>query len=281
MIRVPTLRDGYVPPADILVATAWNTAEAAADFPSSRGLKHYLIQGFETWNGETERVLATYRLPFTRIAVSTHLAHCVQEAVGPGKIEVVSNGCDFELSPSLNAGKRRPYDIGMVYARPRFKQSDVGLRALDMVRRRYPALRVLMFGAHGPRETPAPGTRCLVSPPQNKIPELYASADIWISSSPSEGFCLPALEASRMGCAIAAVDNGGIRDIIKDGENGLLTPPNDPEALARAIFLLLENPRMKDRLVSKSLAHSRNFNWTRAADSLEALFHRSLREAAA
>ena len=57
----------FVPPADALVASAWQTAQFAAKLPNSAGKKFYFIQHHESlWTRDKERAEKTYRLPFQK-----------------------------------------------------------------------------------------------------------------------------------------------------------------------------------------------------------------------
>jgi glycosyltransferase involved in cell wall biosynthesis len=57
-----------------------------------------------------------------------------------------------------------------------------------------------------------------------------------------------AAEALMRGTAVIASDTGGLREFVRPRETGLLVPPQDPEALADALFLLLENRGMAESL---------------------------------
>src|SRR5690606_6702535 len=59
-----------LPAADVLVATAWHTASWVAAATGERGGGAYLIQGYETWDGATEAVRDTWRLPLRKVVIS-------------------------------------------------------------------------------------------------------------------------------------------------------------------------------------------------------------------
>jgi glycosyltransferase involved in cell wall biosynthesis len=63
-----------------------------------------------------------------------------------------------------------------------------------------------------------------------------------------EGAPKALMEASAAGRAIVTTDIPGCRDIVREGENGLLVPPRDATALASAIRLLIENPDLRRRM---------------------------------
>jgi glycosyltransferase involved in cell wall biosynthesis len=70
----------------------------------------------------------------------------------------------------------------------------------------------------------------------------YSRMDILVVPSLSEAFPLVALEGMVMNLPIVGADVGGLTEIILDGETGLLVPPGDSAALARACQYLLRNP---------------------------------------
>ena len=73
------------------------------------------------------------------------------------------------------------------------------------------------------------------------IPKLLGSMDIFVLPSLWEGFPLSLLEASAAGKALVATDVEGNNEIVKAGINGLLVPPRDSGALARAVGELISN----------------------------------------
>jgi len=60
------------------------------------------------------------------------------------------------------------------------------------------------------------------------------------------------LEAMACGRPVVATPVGGILDVIKDGENGILIPVNDGDALANAIHEVLSNAELRNRLGKKA-----------------------------
>ncbi len=76
------------------------------------------------------------------------------------------------------------------------------------------------------------------------IPELLAGCDLFVLPSLYEGLPLSILEAMAAGKAVVATAVGGTPEAVLDGETGLLVPPGDPVALARAIREILSNPSL-------------------------------------
>jgi glycosyltransferase involved in cell wall biosynthesis len=80
------------------------------------------------------------------------------------------------------------------------------------------------------------------------IVSLLMSSSIVVVPSTKEGMPFSLLEAMSSGKAVLASDIPGIKDIIKDGENGLLVPPSDPDALAKGLSTLRKDQALRDRL---------------------------------
>ena len=77
---------------------------------------------------------------------------------------------------------------------------------------------------------------------------LYRAADFAIVPSHWESFGLSAAEAMASGLAVVASAVGGLTDYMVDGDNGLLTPAQNPDALAAAIRRLVDNPVLRAKL---------------------------------
>ena len=157
----------------------------------------------------------------------------------------------------------------MLYSTVPFKRTHDGLEAIKMVKDRFPCLNVVFFGSEFPEIPLIEDSKFFRRPSQEKIRSIYLSTRIWISPSLVEGFCLPALEAISLGCAVVATDSLGIQDIITDGKEGLLVEPGNPKELAKTIIRVLENRELERRLQLAGLKKSQQFSWEASADKLE------------
>ena len=83
---------------------------------------------------------------------------------------------------------------------------------------------------------------------RNDIPELMSALDVFVSSSLWEGLPNVVLEAMAAGKPVVATSVGGTPEVVVDGVTGLLVPPHNPEAMARAIIRLLKNPELGTRM---------------------------------
>ena len=90
-------------------------------------------------------------------------------------------------------------------------------------------------------------------PFESEVLRLYTEADIFLSSSLSEGFPQTFFEAMARGTAIISTNVGGIPDIIKEGVNGLLITPRDSQQIADAIIRLIENTKLRARLIENGI----------------------------
>lgn len=85
---------------------------------------------------------------------------------------------------------------------------------------------------------------------QNELYSIYHQASIFVLPSLTEAFGVVILEAIAAGAVPVASNVGGIPEIIQDEVNGLLVPPDNPEALASAVIRLLKNPDLMEKLRS-------------------------------
>jgi glycosyltransferase involved in cell wall biosynthesis len=80
------------------------------------------------------------------------------------------------------------------------------------------------------------------------MPRVLGEADIVCLPSYREGLPKSLLEAMAAGLPCVTTDVPGCREAVRNGENGWLVPPRDPQALARALKLLIENPDLRYRM---------------------------------
>lgn len=119
--------------------------------------------------------------------------------------------------------------------------------------------------------------------PWNEIPAFLAMADVVVVPSVQDAYGnidgLPTvlLEAMALGKPVVATKLGGIELVIREGENGLLCPPGDPDALSAAIILLLKDEALRLRLGRAARQSVETyFNWHRVVLTLEALFEKAV-----
>jgi len=80
------------------------------------------------------------------------------------------------------------------------------------------------------------------------LPTYYALMDIFIHPSLRDGMPNAVLEAMACEKAVVATPVGGILDVVKDSETGLIVPANDAESLSNAIIKLLDDQSLRNRL---------------------------------
>lgn len=101
---------------------------------------------------------------------------------------------------------------------------------------------------------------------------FYKSADIFAFPSFSEIFGIVNLEAMACSTPIIASKVGGIPDVVIDGENGLLVPPRDSEALTDALIYLLENEDIREKMGKNGRRRVKGYSWERIADRTEKIY---------
>ncbi len=97
--------------------------------------------------------------------------------------------------------------------------------------------------------------------PADDLPRYYAAADVFAApATGGESFGLVLAEAMAAGAPVVAGDNPGYRAVLRDGRDGLLTPPRDPAALAATIERLLDDEPLRRRLIDAGRARARDFD---------------------
>jgi hypothetical protein len=106
--------------------------------------------------------------------------------------------------------------------------------------------------------------------PAERLPEIYAAADLYVWPSVREAYGMALLEAQASGVPAVAGAVGGVGDIVRDGETGLLTKEGDATAFAEAIRTLLADPARRARMGARArevVAHDHTI--ARAAEVLD------------
>jgi glycosyltransferase involved in cell wall biosynthesis len=196
------------------------------------------------------------------VAISRWMENQAKESIlGKIPISCIHHGIDTELFQPLDRATCRsalniPRDANVIlfgaqYLSEYRKGGDLLLKALkalpDDLRRR---TILLTFGEGGKSLGEQLDLRVFelgfVSGDRLKV-LAYSAADVFVSPARAESFGLVLQEAAACGVPSVGFRVGGIPDIVRHGETGLLADPEDWEGLARGIVELLENPAQRQK----------------------------------
>jgi glycogen(starch) synthase len=164
------------------------------------------------------------------------------------------------------------------------KGFDLMLRAFARLTGRYPAARLTIAG-DGPERDALKGCAADLgisqrvdflgwTPPQ-AVPTLINAATIVVIPSRTETLGLVAIQAAQMARPVAAVQVGGLAEVVVHGETGILAGPEDSRALAEAIIMLLERPEQARQMGRAARERALDvFAWERHVDAYQALYRR-------
>lgn len=199
---------------------------------------------------------------FPRVAaVSDDMSRQLREyGISSAALSTIANGVDLDrfrdAQPTLRAELNPPGPLlGAVGRLSPEKGLDGLLHAAAKLAARFPEVRWALVGdgpQRGALEQLASklgiADRVTFTGRREDMPGIYASLDALLLPSLDEGLPMVVLEAMAAGRPVLASRVGAIGHVIRDGENGLLAPPGDVEALRGAIERLLAEPGLGTRL---------------------------------
>jgi glycosyltransferase involved in cell wall biosynthesis len=167
----------------------------------------------------------------------------------------------------------------------RYKSVEVLLKAVPIVQRQVPDLRLVIVGEGDDRQRLEGVARELRIAdaveftgfvPEHRQVEYMQKAWCAVSTSAKEGWGMTTTEANACGTPVIASNVPGLRDAVRDGETGILTPYGDHEALARAMVKMLQDREFRERLSAESVRYAAGFTWDAAADQTLACLQRRM-----
>jgi glycosyltransferase involved in cell wall biosynthesis len=254
----------FVPPMLLSFARAARRAARDADLVHA----HWLPAGIvavaagrpfvvQLWGTDVElarrapwlarRVLRRARLA---ICASQELAGAARE-LGARTVRVIPSGVDLPNTVG------EPDDPPHVLYAGRLSE-EKGLLELVEAARGLP----LVVAGDGPLRDRVPGALGFV--PHDQLLRLYRRAAVVVCPSRREGFGVVCAEAMAHGRPVVAAAVGGLRDLVVDGETGLLVPSRDVPALRAALERLLGDPELRRRLGAAARERAREaLSWDR------------------
>ena len=193
-------------------------------------------------------------------------------AVSAEKIELIHNGVDVDrfgsalsCQPSVIRNELGLGDgpvIGIIGRLSDVKGHIYLIKAMQAVSKQFPQAQLLIVG-EGKMEILLKKLvanlglekKVIFIPSCDDTAKILQVIDVFAMPSLKEGLGLSLIEAMAAGLAVVGTNIGGIVNLIKDQENGLLVPVQDAQALAQAIILLLKEPKKRKILGG----HARSF----------------------
>jgi len=231
------------------------------------------------------------------IAVSNNVKNSLLNCgVSEGRIETIPLCVDVDSFNSSLSNVQKPERITeesktqavlFVGNVSKIKGLDIFLEAAEIISREYQSAE-FVIALHEPRET-IRRVRAMVSDRLSShvkvrgvarnMPRLIASSDIVVTPFRStrnvSDIPLIALEAMAVGRPVVASRVGGIRELICNGENGILLQQNRADLLATAIVNLLKNPSLRKKLGKRAISTiNRRHTHTEASRKLDNLYQK-------
>ncbi len=211
----------------------------------------------------------------------------------PGQFTVVRSGID--LRPFRRAGERRascrarlglrPDDfvVGTLGRLEPIKGVEDLLRGFLLAAARHPSLR-LLFGGDGPLKKRllalARGAgvqeRVTFTPAWVDAPDFLPALDLFALVSRNEGMGRALVEAMASGLPVIATNVGGMPEVLEEGRVGLLVPQGDPEAIARALARLMDDPRLARAFARRGRSRAVGFGAGRMGHALMRVYREVL-----
>jgi glycosyltransferase involved in cell wall biosynthesis len=171
------------------------------------------------------------------------------------------------IKEEFNIGSNAPF-IGVVGNIQFWKGQHIIIRAVDILRLKYPMLTCLLVGAISPDKNDSEyyeelkkeisekklAGNVILTGYRGDVPDIMNALDIIIHSSiEPEPFGMVVLEGMSLKKPVIAANIGGPVEIIEDGISGFLVPPNEPGIVAGRIDVLLQDQGLRQRIGDNAL----------------------------
>ncbi|MEE5988835.1 glycosyltransferase family 4 protein [Ligilactobacillus equi] len=254
---------------DFVIATGAGTVDVALElFKNSK--KYYFIQDFEadqnkeSWDIFEEQLFKTYDSGLINITVSKWLKDIVDQH-STKESTYIRNPISLESyrvkTPIEDRDRNK---IGMLYHNSPRKGCKYTLLALEKVKKDFPNIKVVMFGACPPPESLPDWITYYENATQEQTIDIYNSISIFVSGPIKEGFGLTGLEAMACGAALISSNNLGAMEYAENNRNSLLSSIKDVNGMKKNIEELLMDDRKRIKLAKQGVETAKGYSWDKA-----------------
>ena len=139
--------------------------------------------------------------------------------------------------------------------------------AMQIVWEKYPDLKI--YTTEGTLSTNKNTKILNINGNMDFLKKIYRNARMFVCSSHSEGFGLPALEAMSQRCPVVTTNTGGSNEYAKDGYNSIVVPAKNYKKLAEGILKLMEDENLCRQFIDNGFETAQNFHWGNACKLFE------------
>lgn len=277
-----------VPECDINVATWYPTAFAV--YRSGKGVPFYFFQDFEELvKSSGHYYLRMFKeslyLPLNIITGSQWLRKWIRQNYGKDAT-VVGYGINHDVFYPRENILTDVYGLKImgIFRGLAYKGDKDLIEALNIVSQKIPNITLIAVSSKEIFLKMLNKNTCKFNyilfdrPDDDKMAQLYSSADVFVFPSHVEGFGLPPLEAMACGTPVVTTDCLGVRDYVVNGKNAIVVPPQNPNALADAVINVLTNKMLAKKLRDNGLKTAKAFTWDKVTEKIENIFLKSLEE---
>ena len=251
------------------------TAHTAADIYPNLRLIHFVQQ-------HCVRVFTCITERAERSFFGTSLLYSEQTVLKKRNHFTIYNALPAGISISRQTkSKDKPLTIGVVSRLESIKGMDLVVPAFTLVKARHPEMQLLIVGGGSLRKQMEEqvhkarleeAVEFAGRQPQEKLSSYYDRIDILLMPSRSEGFGLTAIEGMARGCVVVAARTGGLPEVVRDGEVGLLHEPEQVKDLAAQINKLIEQPTLWKQFSNEAIAYVQRFSFERFSQLFNNLY---------
>ena len=265
--------------ADVTIATYYLTAFSV--WFSQNKNPFYLMQDFPELVEINEGKVGlnifklSLKLPFSFVAVSSYIKQLILDNNPTARVTIANPGVNLEIfRPKSKTKEGNKKKVMVILRGSKYKGDELALKVLKNVNKKIP-IHVIFVGnkrlvSYYSKTMKLDFKYTVFSNvPDEVLAELYSSSDAFLYTSYVEGFGLPPLEAMACGTPVVMTDNKGSRDYAVNGFNALISQPGDVKSLVDNLLKVLQDDKLRDRLIENGLETAKKFTWEKTVENFE------------
>lgn len=263
-----TFKQNSCDDTDVLIAFDYGIALHIAESGYDLQKIVYVIQHDEKVYNDEAIVRAAWRLPIQKVVIATWLYNLVSKY--DNQVKLVRNYVrneDFYITKPV---PDRKHVVSLINHTNKYKDTATGLKAVEIVHKRFPDLQVILFGNFlKPNNLPNYVQYIKRASTYTLREKVYNQSSVFLLPSILEGWGLVATEAMASGAALVSTKNGGVDDFGIEKETALLNEVGDYEGLANSIIYLFKNDDVRITLAEKGAKLVRKLTFESSAENFE------------